>query len=36
MSADGLWPAHLLNCRLFGPALGMGTAEALPAWPLSS
>ena len=30
LSADGLWPAHLLNCRLFGPALGMGTAELCP------
>ena len=29
-SADGLWPAHLLNCRLFGPALGMGIAELCP------
>ena len=32
------WPLgrSAANCRLFGPALGMGTAEALPAWPLSS
>jgi Glycosyl transferase family 2 len=36
MSADGLWSIHLQNCRLFGPALGMRRAEALPAWPLSS
>jgi hypothetical protein len=25
-----------LDCRLFGPVLGMGTAGALPVWSLSS